>query len=47
MLQREWLEKTESIKAHIHGGKLEEQEVIMLAQEFDAIKKNRPEVILI
>lgn len=46
ILQRGWLEETEAIKAKIHSGKLGEEEVLLLAKEFDAIKKTPPQVIL-
>ena len=46
ILQRSWLEKTEAIKSKIHSGKLNEEEVLQLAKEFDAIKKAPPQVIL-
>jgi DNA primase len=44
ILQREWMSKRESIKAKIHSGTLSEDEVLELAKEFDAIKKQPPEV---
>lgn len=42
ILQRQWMEKREAIKMQIHSGKLSEAEVLILAREFDEIKKNPP-----
>ena len=47
MLQRQWMEEREVIKAKIHSGKLSEDEVLELAKDFDAIKKKLPEVTLL
>jgi DNA primase len=47
ILQRQWMEDRETIKAKIHGGKLSEEEVLELAKQFDAIKKKLPEVTLL
>jgi len=46
ILQRHWMEKREAIKMQIHSGKLNEDEVLELAKQFDAIKKNPPEVVI-
>lgn len=46
ILQRQWMEERETIKAKIHSGSLSEEEVLELAKEFDRIKKKIPEVIL-
>lgn len=46
ILQRQWMERREAIKMQIHSGKLSEDEVLELAKQFDAIKKNPPEVVL-
>jgi DNA primase len=47
ILQRQWMEEREAIKAKIHSGKLGEEEVLELAKEFDAIKKKHPEVVFL
>ena len=45
ILQRQWMEEREVIKAKIHSGRLSEEEVLELAKEFDAIKKKPPEIL--
>ena len=46
ILQRQWMEERETIKAKIHSGRLSEDEILELAKEFDVIKKKIPEVVL-
>jgi len=46
ILDRYWMEKREEIKLKIHSSTLSDDEVLTLAKEFDAIKNQRPEVIL-
>lgn len=44
MLERNWMYEREMIKMKIQGGKCEESEALLLAQEFDLLKKARPKV---
>lgn len=46
ILQREWMEQREAIKLQLHTGKLEEDQALELARQFDALKKQLPEVAL-
>ncbi len=46
ILVRHWMEKREAVRMQIHQGGGSEEELSVLAQEFDAIKKNIPELIL-
>ena len=46
ILQRNWMEEREAIKLKIHSGKLEEDEALELAKQFDALKRQVPEVII-
>jgi DNA primase len=45
ILQRNWMEERETIKLKIHSGKLNEEEALELAKQFDALKRQVPEVI--
>lgn len=44
ILERRWMEKREEIKNQILSGKLEEDEVLKLAKEFDELKKTLPKI---
>jgi len=44
ILQRNWMEERENIKLKIHSGKLNEDEALELAKQFDALKRQVPEV---
>jgi len=44
ILDRNWMAKREEIKCKIHSGTASDDEVLILAKEFDEIKKNRPVV---
>ncbi len=46
ILQRDWMEQREAIKLQLHTGKLGDEEALELARQFDALKKQTPEVIL-
>ena len=46
ILQRNWMEERETIKQKIHSGKLEEEEALELAKQFDALKRQVPEVVM-
>ncbi|HNA62615.1 MAG TPA: DNA primase [Rhabdochlamydiaceae bacterium] len=46
ILQRNWMEEREAIKLKLHSGKLEEEEALELAKQFDALKKQVPEVVV-
>ncbi len=46
ILQRHWMEQRENIKLKIHSGKLNEEEALELAKQFDALKRQVPEVII-
>ncbi len=46
ILQRNWMEERETIKLKIHSGKLEEDEALELAKQFDTLKRLVPEVII-
>jgi DNA primase len=45
ILLREWMEQREAIKMKIHSGKYSDEEAVELAKQFDAIKRNPPEVV--
>jgi len=40
------MEERETIKQKIHSGKLEEEEALELAKQFDALKRQVPEVVM-
>ena len=44
MLEREWMRKREALKNKIQQGAGSEEEVLVLAKEFDALKKQKPKV---
>jgi DNA primase len=46
ILQRNWMEERETIKQKIHSGKLEEEEALELAKQFDTLKRQVPEVVI-
>jgi DNA primase len=46
ILQRNWMEERETIKQKIHSGRLEEEEALELAKQFDVLKRLVPEVII-
>lgn len=46
ILQRNWMEERENIKLKIHSGKLNEDEALEMAKQFDALKRQVPEVIV-
>jgi len=46
ILQRNWMEEREMIKQKIHSGRLEEEEALELAKQFDALKRQVPEVVI-
>jgi DNA primase len=46
ILVREWMEKREEIRNKIHSGNLSDEEISELAKQFDAIKKQIPELVL-
>ncbi len=46
ILQRNWMEERELIKLKIHSGQLNEEEALEQAKQFDALKRQVPEVIL-
>jgi DNA primase len=46
ILQRNWMEERETIKLKIHSGKLNEDEALELAKQFDALKRLVPEVVI-
>ena len=46
ILQRNWMEEREMIKQKIHSGKLEEEEALELAKQFDALKRQVPDVVI-
>ncbi len=46
ILQRDWMEQREAIKLQLHTGKLDEEEALALARQFDALRKQTPEVKL-
>jgi len=45
ILDRSWMEKREEIKLKIHSSNYSDDEVIVLAKEFDALKNQRPTVL--
>lgn len=45
ILERNWLEERERIKIALHGGALSEEEALELAKQFDALKRQVPQVI--
>ena len=45
VLERHWMQKREEIKVKIYSGQCSEAEVLELAKQFDALKKQRPEVV--
>jgi DNA primase len=47
ILQRHWMDQREQVKAKIHSGACNDEEVLELAKQFDEIKKNPPEVKLL
>ncbi|MDE3056244.1 MAG: DNA primase [Verrucomicrobiota bacterium] len=44
LLERHWMGKREEIRQKIYSGAHTEEEVLLLAREFDRLKKERPEV---
>ena len=46
ILQRNWMEEREMIKQKIHSGKLDEDEALELAKQFDALKRQVPDVVI-
>ena len=42
ILERHWLRKREQIKRAIHSGRLEEEQLMQLAKEFDQLISNKP-----
>lgn len=46
MLERHWMQQREEIKLKIYSGRCSEEEVLNLAKQFDALKKERPQVQL-
>jgi len=46
ILQRNWMEEREAIKLKLHSGKLEEDEALEIAKQFDVLKKQVPEVVI-
>jgi DNA primase len=46
ILQRNWMEERETIKQKIHSGRLEEEEALELAKQFDVLKRQVPEVVM-
>jgi DNA primase len=46
ILQRNWMEEREAIKLKIHSGKLNEDEALELAKQFDALKRQVPDVAI-
>jgi DNA primase len=47
LLDRHWMEKREEIKIKIQSGRLSDDEVTILAKEFDDLKNKKPEVKLL
>lgn len=45
ILERYWLRKREQIKRAIHSGRLEEEELMRLAKEFDQLISSKPQLI--
>ena len=45
ILERNWMEEREAIKLKLHSGKLEEEEALELAKQFDTLKKQVPSVV--
>ena len=45
ILDRSWMEKREEIKLKIHSSNYSDDEVIVLAKEFDDLKNQRPTVL--
>src|SRR6185369_15969472 len=43
ILERNWMEERETIKLKIHSGKLDEDEALELAKQFDILKRQVPE----
>ncbi len=46
ILQRNWMEERENIKLQLHSGKLNEEEALELAKQFDQLKRRVPEVVV-
>jgi DNA primase len=46
ILQRNWMEERERIKLQLHTGVLSEDDALELAKQFDALKKQIPEVVV-
>lgn len=46
VLQRFWMEERENIKIKMYSGQLTDDQAILLAKQFDEIKKNPPKVIM-
>lgn len=44
MLERHWMHQREEIKRKIYSGKCKEEEVLELAKQFDALKRERPQL---
>jgi DNA primase len=42
ILERNWMMKREAIKRKIQSGALSEEEILLLAKEFDLLKKQKP-----
>ena len=40
------MEEREAIKLKLHSGKLEEDEALEIAKQFDVLKKQVPEVVI-
>lgn len=47
VLLREWMSEREAIKLKIHSGNCSDEEALELARQFDLLKKNPPEIVLI
>jgi DNA primase len=44
--ERNWLQACEEIKLKIHSGYVPEHEILALVQQFDALKRNVPKVLI-
>ncbi len=45
MLERHWMHQREEIKLKIYSGRCSEEEVLLLAKQFDQLRKERPQLI--
>jgi DNA primase len=45
MLERHWMQQREEIKLKIYSGRCSEEEVLLLAKQFDQLRKERPQVV--